>query len=107
MDTCYRHPARETGLHCSNCGRAICPECMTHAAVGIRCPECAGNRPLAKRAGFTLGNEPFVTRVLIAANVPILLATTQLRPLQIGPGRANLTPPCCPRQPHNPHLLTG
>ena len=40
--TCYRHPDRETGLPCSNCGRPICAECMTHAAVGIRCPECAG-----------------------------------------------------------------
>ncbi len=91
METCYRHPARETGLHCSNCGRAICPECMTHAAVGIRCPECAGKRPLVKRAGFTLANEPWVTRVLIAANVLIFLATNQLSSLQIGLGGGNLT----------------
>jgi len=25
MATCYRHPNRETGVSCSNCGRPICP----------------------------------------------------------------------------------
>ena len=40
VDHCYRHPDRETGVHCSNCGRPICHECMTPAAVGFRCPEC-------------------------------------------------------------------
>jgi len=39
---CYRHPDRETGVSCSNCGRPICWECMTPAAVGFRCPECMG-----------------------------------------------------------------
>ena len=39
--TCYRHPNRETGVSCSNCGRPICPECMTSTPVGMRCPECA------------------------------------------------------------------
>ena len=28
MATCYRHPNRETGVSCSNCGRPICPDCM-------------------------------------------------------------------------------
>ena len=37
---CYRHPQRETGVSCSNCGRPICHECMIPAAVGFRCPEC-------------------------------------------------------------------
>ena len=39
---CYRHPDRETGLSCSECGRSICYECMTPAPVGIRCPEHSG-----------------------------------------------------------------
>ncbi len=39
---CYRHPDRETGLSCSECGRPICYECMTPAAVGLRCPEHSG-----------------------------------------------------------------
>jgi len=37
---CYRHPRRETGVSCSNCGRPICHECMIPAPVGFRCPEC-------------------------------------------------------------------
>ncbi len=41
MATCYRHPSRETGVSCSNCGRPICPDCMTTSPVGMRCPECA------------------------------------------------------------------
>ena len=37
---CYRHPERETGVSCSNCGRPICHECMIPAPVGFRCPDC-------------------------------------------------------------------
>jgi membrane associated rhomboid family serine protease len=37
---CYRHPQRETGVSCSNCGRPICHECMIPAPVGFRCPDC-------------------------------------------------------------------
>ena len=78
MDTCYRHPDRETGLHCSNCGRPICAECMTHAAVGIRCPECAGQRTAVQRAGFTLPRMPYVTYALIAANVIVFALTNSI-----------------------------
>jgi membrane associated rhomboid family serine protease len=78
VPTCYRHPNRETGLACSNCGRPICSECMTHAAVGIRCPECAGRRPMLRRAGFTLPNEPWVTRALLAVNVFVFLITNRI-----------------------------
>jgi membrane associated rhomboid family serine protease len=78
VDTCYRHPDRETGLHCSNCGRPICTDCMTHAAVGIRCPECAGQRTAAQRAGFTLPRAPVLTYALIAANVIVFLLTNKI-----------------------------
>ncbi len=78
MATCYRHPNRETGLSCSNCGRPICPECVRRAPVGIRCPECAGERSVLRRPGFTLSREPWVTRALIAANVAIFLVTNKL-----------------------------
>ena len=27
---CYRHPDRETYVSCSECGRGICPDCMTY-----------------------------------------------------------------------------
>lgn len=38
--TCYRHPDRATFVSCQRCGRSICPECQTQAAVGVHCPEC-------------------------------------------------------------------
>jgi membrane associated rhomboid family serine protease len=38
--TCYRHPDRATYISCQRCGRHICPECQTQAAVGVQCPEC-------------------------------------------------------------------
>lgn len=38
--TCYRHADRATGVSCTRCGRAICPECMIQASVGHHCPTC-------------------------------------------------------------------
>lgn len=37
---CYRHPDRQSWILCQRCGRTICPECQTQAAVGVHCPEC-------------------------------------------------------------------
>jgi membrane associated rhomboid family serine protease len=76
--TCYRHPDRETGVSCSECGRGICPDCMTFGPVGIRCPEHSGQpqgvqkvvRTAQRRADRRPG---VVTQGLIAANVGIYL----------------------------------
>jgi membrane associated rhomboid family serine protease len=76
---CYRHPDRETGLACSECGRPICADCMTVAPVGLRCPEHSG-RPQGvrrmttgvRRAGFE-GSGAFVTKTLIGLNVGAFL----------------------------------
>jgi membrane associated rhomboid family serine protease len=65
MATCYRHPSRETGVSCSNCGRPICPDCMTPTSVGMRCPECARERTRV-RSLRTSSDEPVVTYALIA-----------------------------------------
>src|SRR5438094_8193099 len=88
---CYRHPDRETGLSCSECGRPICVDCMTVAPVGIRCPEHGGTRPRAvtaatrpatvasKRVRRTAARHGYVipefsvTRVLVVLNVAIYL----------------------------------
>jgi membrane associated rhomboid family serine protease len=80
LPTCYRHPDRETGLSCSECGRPICTECMTAAPVGLRCPDHAGSarrprgpRPVV-RAQRQLGTTVApVTKALIAINVAIYL----------------------------------
>jgi uncharacterized membrane protein YhdT len=41
---CYRHPDRETGLRCTQCGNPICPDCVRPAYVGQLCPDCARER---------------------------------------------------------------
>jgi membrane associated rhomboid family serine protease len=80
---CYRHPDRETGLSCSECGRPICYECMTPAPVGLRCPEHSGKpqgirkvTAAAERAATGRGSRRplMITMVLIGINVTVYLA---------------------------------
>jgi membrane associated rhomboid family serine protease len=74
MAVCYRHPGRETGVSCSNCGKPICPDCMTATPVGMRCPDCSRQRTPVR----TLRNiyaEPRVTYVLIGICVLLYLGT--------------------------------
>src|SRR2546421_153633 len=80
MAYCYRHPNRETGLSCSECGRPICTECMTVAPVGLRCPDHSGRpqgvarvRSKVRRTGYA-GTGAVVTKALIAVNVLVYLA---------------------------------
>jgi membrane associated rhomboid family serine protease len=85
---CYRHPDRETGLSCTECGRPICVDCMRVAPVGIRCPDHAGSRPReplkpvrsvqragARRGVYVSAHDPIVTRALIVANIVVYLIT--------------------------------
>src|SRR5207248_2273399 len=74
--TCYRHPNRETGVSCSNCGRPICPDCMTPTPVGMRCPECSKQRTRVTTAQTIMrGAAPVVTYVLIGVNVGVEIAS--------------------------------
>ncbi len=43
------------GVSCSNCGRPICPDCMTPTPVGMRCPECARERTRVTRGAVGPG----------------------------------------------------
>ena len=78
---CYRHPERETYVSCSECGRGICPDCMTFGPVGIRCPDhasttgrAAAPKQAARRAAATVSRRgPIVTQALIGINVGIYL----------------------------------
>jgi membrane associated rhomboid family serine protease len=72
MATCYRHPGRETGVSCSNCGNPICPDCMTATPVGMRCPDCSKQRTPV-RTLRSMAVDPIATYVLIAINVAIFL----------------------------------
>jgi membrane associated rhomboid family serine protease len=85
MATCYRHPDRETGVSCSNCGRPICPDCMTTTSVGMRCPECARERTKVRTgtAAFGRAGATSATTVLIAINVIVFL-------IEIGSGSGGL-----------------
>ena len=72
METCYRHSDRETGVSCSNCGRPICPDCMTPTSVGMRCPECTKQttktvRPFARQ-------DPALTYVFMGICVAVFIA---------------------------------
>src|SRR6266576_6358577 len=77
---CYRHPDRETGLSCSECGRPICTECMTMAPVGIRCPEHSGRAQGVQRVTTGVRRAAFegtgakVTKALIGINVAVYVA---------------------------------
>ena len=77
MATCYRHPNRETGVSCSNCGRPICPDCMTPTPVGMRCPECARAAHEGAHASARWRPSRGVTYALIAINVVVFLAERQ------------------------------
>lgn len=73
---CYRHPGRETYISCQRCGRPICPDCQTQAAVGVQCPECVaeGRESMPRRApgivrALRPGGAAVVTFTLIGINV--------------------------------------
>lgn len=75
---CYRHPDRETGVSCSECGRGICPDCMVFAPVGIRCPDHSGQAQGAARVVQNVRRRSarypgFVTMTLIGVNVGVYL----------------------------------
>jgi membrane associated rhomboid family serine protease len=72
VEHCYRHPGEETRVHCTRCGRPICPRCMIPAPVGHQCPECVEQARREFRAGpgrhlRTASSNAPVTRILLAA----------------------------------------
>ena len=81
---CYRHPDRQSFILCQRCGRTICPQCSTQAAVGVHCPECVKEaranaprrQPANIRAARSLRNNPdrpIVTYAIIALCVVVYL----------------------------------
>ena len=73
MAACYRHPSRETAVSCSNCGRPICPDCMTTSPVGMRCPECARQTVNVRTIRTPSRRAVSVTAVLISINAVAFL----------------------------------
>ncbi|MFF1876572.1 rhomboid family intramembrane serine protease [Leifsonia sp. NPDC058230] len=77
---CYRHPDRVSYVLCQRCGRTICPECQTPAAVGVICPECMAQQratqPKTKPAILTRmtgRGAPVVTYALIGICVLVFI----------------------------------
>ena len=76
---CYRHPDRQSFVFCQRCGRTICPQCQTQAAVGVHCPECVREGrassprrpPTIAGALRTTKDQPVVTWSIIALCVII------------------------------------
>src|SRR5438105_1516765 len=92
VETCYRHPNEPTRVHCTRCGRPICPECMIPAPVGHHCPQCVAEARRDFREGpakrvRTLGSTS-VTKVLLVA-IAIVFVVELIRG---GAGRAGLAP---------------
>ncbi|HYU58093.1 MAG TPA: rhomboid family intramembrane serine protease [Actinomycetota bacterium] len=72
-ERCYRHPNEVTRVHCTRCGRPICPDCMHPAPVGHHCPTCVGEARREARVGpgrrarVMLGRPGGVTTLLLGA----------------------------------------
>jgi len=74
MAVCYRHTNRETGVSCSNCGKPICPDCMTATPVGMRCPDCSRQRTPVRTMRNIYAN-PTVTYVIMAVCILLYVPT--------------------------------
>lgn len=86
---CYRHPDRQSFVLCQRCGRTVCPECQTQAAVGVICPECmkeqraaqtpvqrkAERRWSASRPVSVVDTRPLATYVIIALTAFVFVVT--------------------------------
>ncbi|HEU4849373.1 MAG TPA: rhomboid family intramembrane serine protease [Terrimesophilobacter sp.] len=78
---CYRHPDRQSFVLCQRCGRTICGECQTPAAVGFHCPECMREarqsaprtRPRVVTALRSTSTAPVVTWSIIALCVVVFI----------------------------------
>lgn len=76
MNTCYKHPDRETGVTCQRCEKYICPDCQTPGAVGFLCPDDSKANSNIKQATFQQGifNRAPITIILIGINVLVFAA---------------------------------
>lgn len=73
--TCYRHTDRETGRHCTRCGRPACWECLRDAPVGAHCPECSRSErmPAGQQLKRTLRDPLLVTKTIVGLNVAMFV----------------------------------
>lgn len=82
---CYKHKNEQSFTLCQRCGRTICPECQTPAAVGVVCPECMKAQrknatPQQKRAAnmLRLSEQKFPPVTTAIVGVTALVGTLQV-----------------------------
>jgi membrane associated rhomboid family serine protease len=74
VETCYRHPDEVTRIHCTRCGRPICPRCMTPAPVGHHCPSCVEEgRRSVRRVRRRLPRPRSVATAILGLNVAVFV----------------------------------
>lgn len=71
VEYCYRHPDRETGLHCIQCGRPICAECATMTSVGQLCPD---DRKARRPSNYKVSASDVIVGGLVALFASALVA---------------------------------
>jgi membrane associated rhomboid family serine protease len=76
-EVCFHHHDRETGRHCTRCGRPACAECLHQASVGSQCWECikAARPPTRERVRRSMARPLIATQSIIALNVVAFVAT--------------------------------
>ena len=79
-EACYRHPDERTRVHCTRCGRPICPDCMTPAPVGHHCPECVreGRAAAPRRLRTVLRRPRSATSVILGINLAVFVVELAL-----------------------------
>ena len=88
VEYCYRHPSEQTGVHCTRCGRPICPACMIEAPVGYQCPECVAEarrefrKGPGRRIAVANARSMSVTKILLG----VILASYVIEVVVGGPG---------------------
>ncbi|HEX9369746.1 MAG TPA: hypothetical protein VF897_02020 [Roseiflexaceae bacterium] len=80
VEYCYRHPERETALHCIQCGRPICGNCARMTPVGQLCPECRLDR---RPSNYKVSTADVIVAGLVALFASALVAV----PLALFVGR--------------------
>jgi membrane associated rhomboid family serine protease len=90
VEHCYRHPKVETRVHCTRCGRPICPDCMIPAAVGYQCPECVREARRAYRVSPARRAKAFAATSPTALMLGVIFVVFIVEIARSG-GRINLT----------------
>jgi len=71
VEYCYRHPDRETALHCIQCNRPICGACAQMTSVGQLCPECRRDR---RPSNYKVSTSDVVIAAIVGAIAAALVA---------------------------------